>query len=78
MTTNTRNWEAAANVAAGLGIHTRELVATRDAESVGEWALQLASANGICPRGASYYELAVLVGHVAPPPEPAKEAKPDE
>jgi hypothetical protein len=66
------DWRAAATVAERLGLHTRNLVAGRDAEAVKSWALRLASecnhgANK--PRAASYLELAVLLGHVERRPE---------
>jgi hypothetical protein len=61
------NWKAAEMVAERLGVHTRELVAARDADAVVEWALRMArdSATGSFnePRAASYLELAALVGH---------------
>jgi hypothetical protein len=62
------DWEAAETIAERLGIHTRALVAGRDAEAVEGWALSQACAHGVSetnvPRAASYFELAVLVGHV--------------
>jgi hypothetical protein len=61
------DWEAAETVAEKLGLHTRALVAGRDAEAVGGWALSQARAHVSetnVPRGASYFELAALVGHV--------------
>jgi hypothetical protein len=68
------DWWAAIRVAERLGAHTRDLVAERDAPAVLEWSLQMArqyfdssSANG--PRGLSYMELPVLMGHgVEEPP----------
>jgi len=74
MTTTTKDgidWSAAARVAERLGIHTRELVAGH-AEAVRAWALRLArdfSGSFNDGRAASYIELAVLVGHAAPPPK---------
>jgi hypothetical protein len=68
------DWEAADRVAERLGARTRELVAEREPESACLWTLRMAAetarfgtvANG--PRAASYLELAVLLGHVAPDP----------
>jgi hypothetical protein len=60
------NWKAAEMVAERLGVHTRELVAARDADAVVEWALRMArdSATGSFnePRVASYLELVALMG----------------
>jgi hypothetical protein len=67
------DWQACEWLAAQLGLHTRELVAARDADRVRTWCLRMADesqrtapsvSNG--PRTASYIELAVLVG--AEPP----------
>jgi hypothetical protein len=61
------DWPRAERVADQLGAVTRELVANRDVDAIGDWALQMADecgqaslANG--PRAASYFELAVFVG----------------
>jgi hypothetical protein len=78
------DWKAAEHAASGLGIHTRQLVAARDADAVREWALRLASecttfsSTHYAPRAASYLELAVLVGHVEPPEEPDKPEEVDD
>jgi hypothetical protein len=74
-TETTIDWSAVDAAAERLGIHTRELVAARDAKTVRAWALKMhrdwdvdtSIANKA--RSASYLELAVLVGHV----EPSKE-----
>jgi hypothetical protein len=78
MTTNSIDWDAAINIASGLGRRTLELVARRDIDGVREWALQMASACGSSSaangqRAASYFELAVLAGHVDPKPENVSE-----
>jgi hypothetical protein len=73
-TTTTVDWEAVERVAAGLGVHTRHLVAERDPEAVRDWALKLAGENNIYPgtqqRAASYHELAVCVGYEPPEEDP--------
>jgi hypothetical protein len=78
MTTNTIDWEAAMTVAKAPVLYTRGLVEAKDEDQVREWALQMASACGNSsavngPRAVSYYELAVLAGHVVPKPENAAE-----
>jgi hypothetical protein len=65
-TAETIDWDAATDVAAGLGRHTLTLVARREAAAVRDWALQMAAQSiypGTQARAASYHELAVLVGH---------------
>jgi hypothetical protein len=68
--TSTFNWEAAWATATVLGARTRELVrdltTQEDVDMAREWALQMArQSDGT--RAASYIELAVLLGHSAPP-----------
>jgi hypothetical protein len=75
------DWPAADAVAARLGVHTRELVAQRNAEEVHEWALPMVSANYgpfNAPRSASYLELAVLCGHEPSETADADDAKPEQ
>jgi hypothetical protein len=64
------DWNAAEAVAVLLGLHTRKLVAERDAEAVREWALRAARDHDVgshhVPRASSYFELAVLVGQSEP------------
>ena len=72
MTKNTIDWKAAARVAGELGIQTRELVWQKDADRAREFALTMAAAHnsdGNAVRASSYLELAVLLGHSAPPSE---------
>jgi hypothetical protein len=70
------DWKAAEAVAQQLGLHTRQLVTTRDADAVRERALWAARDHDVgshnVPRASSYFELAVLVGHSEP--TEAKEA----
>jgi hypothetical protein len=66
-TTTTIDWAAADKVAQRLGAHTRALVARGDADAAIAWALPLSRESG--PRGASYFELAVLLGYLEPEPE---------
>ena len=70
------DWKAAEVVAKELGVHTRELVARGDPQVVIDWALQMQRENS-GPRAASYGELAVLVGHIAPEPAPPPETNDD-
>jgi hypothetical protein len=73
------DWKEADRVADVLGLITRELVAERNEEATREWALKMASAHNIYDgnsrRGASYLELAVLLGHEVPTEEKEEPAE---
>jgi hypothetical protein len=70
-TTDAINWDAAAELADALGRRTLRLVAERNPDAIIDWALEMARSSSMSDymgtRAASYLELAVLVGHTAPP-----------
>jgi hypothetical protein len=79
------DWAAAERVAGRLGAHSRELVASRDAEAVIAWALDMASDNGNGrgpAREAAYLELAGLAGNTpgetGPTEQPEREFRGEE
>jgi hypothetical protein len=58
----TIDWKAAEAAAEKLGFNTRRLVGSRDADAAIQWALRMSREHsGVA--SASYYDLAVMLGH---------------